>query len=242
MIGTREWGGAADRLEATYEYPFQAHAPVEPMNCTADVRRDSCEVWVPTQTPETAFQNITKTLGLPPEAVHVHTTLLGGGFGRRLQVDYVDEAVEISKAIGKPVQVVWTREDDMRNGFFQPASIEQMSAGLTAGRISSWIHKSVGSDLSVLEPLTAEQKKDRQHYAKDESPWGAFDTFYNFPMKVDYVPVESPVPTGPWRAVMYPSRVLRRENRSSTKWRMLWVGTPWICPDRAARSRQYDQA
>jgi isoquinoline 1-oxidoreductase subunit beta len=212
----RDWGAgistAATRLEAIYEYPFQAHAPLEPMNCTADVRRDSCEVWAPTQTPETALQNIAKTLGLPTEAIHIHTTLLGGGFGRRLQVDYVDEAVEISKALGKPVQVVWTREDDMRNGFFQPASVEQMSAGLKEGRISAWVHKSVGSDLSMLEPLTAEEKKDAQHYAKAELPWGAFDTFYNFPMKVDYVPVDSPVPTGPWRAVMYPSRVFARES------------------------------
>jgi isoquinoline 1-oxidoreductase beta subunit len=97
---------AAIHLEATYEYPFQAHAPVEPMNCIADVRPDRCEVWAPSQTPETAQQNIIKTLGLPAEAVQVHTTLLGGGFGRRLFVDYVDEAVELSKAIGKPVQVV----------------------------------------------------------------------------------------------------------------------------------------
>jgi isoquinoline 1-oxidoreductase subunit beta len=211
-----DWGAglsaAENRLEAIYEYPFQAHAPLEPMNCTADVREDSCEVWVPTQTPETALQNIVKTLGLGPEAIHIHTTLLGGGFGRRLQVDYVDEAVEISRAIGKPVQVVWTREDDMRNGFFQPASIEKMSAGLTGGRIGAWVHKSVGSDLSMLEPLTAEAKKDPRHYAKAEVPWGAFDTFYNFPMKVDYVPVDSPVPTGPWRAVMYPSRVFARES------------------------------
>jgi isoquinoline 1-oxidoreductase subunit beta len=100
---------AAIHLEATYEYPFQAHAPVEPMNCTADVRPDRCEVWAPSQTPETAQQNIVKTLGLPAESVQVHTTLLGGGFGRRLFVDYVDEAVELSKAIGKPVQVVRRR-------------------------------------------------------------------------------------------------------------------------------------
>ena len=204
--------GATSRLDALYEYPFQAHAPLEPMNCTADVRHNSCEVWVPTQAPETAQQNIANALGLPREAIRIHTTLLGGGFGRRLMVDYVDEAVELSKAAGKPVQVVWTREDDMRNGFFQPASVEQMSAGLSQGRLSAWGHKSIGSDLSMLTPLTAEEKADPRHYAKSELPWGAFDTFYNFAMKVDYVPVDSPVPTGPWRAVMYPSRVFARES------------------------------
>jgi isoquinoline 1-oxidoreductase beta subunit len=205
--------GATSRLEAVYEYPFQAHAPLETMNCVADVRRDSCEVWAPTQTPETAQQSIVKSLGLPAEAVRIHTTLLGGGFGRRLIVDYVDEAVEISQAVGKPVQVVWSREDDMQNGFFHPASVERMSAGLAEGRVVTWMHKSIGSDMSMVGVPTAEEKKDPQAYANNEFPWGAFDTFYNFrSLKVDYVPVDSPVPTGAWRAVMYPSRVFGRES------------------------------
>jgi isoquinoline 1-oxidoreductase beta subunit len=203
----------ARQIEAVYEYPFEAHAPVEPMNCIADARSDRCEVWVPSQTPETARDNIVKTLGLDPESVVVHTTLLGGGFGRRLFVDYVDEAVEISKSIGKPVQLVWTREDDMRNGFFHPASVERMRAALSDdGRLLAWQHKSVGSDLSMFGLPSEEEKKDPQHYANDESPWGAFDTPYNFgAMKIDYVPVDCPVPTGAWRAVMYPSRVFARE-------------------------------
>jgi isoquinoline 1-oxidoreductase subunit beta len=210
----RAFAGAARRMEAVYEYPFQAHAPLETMNCTADVRSDSCEIWVPTQTPETAYDNIGKMLGLPPEAIKVHTTLLGGGFGRRLFVDYADEAVELSKAIGRPVQLVWTRNDDMRNGFFHPASVEQMRAGFSPeGRIAAWLHKSVGSDLSMFGLPTEEEKKDLQRYARDEQPWGAFDTFYNFPnLKVDYVPVDSPVPSGSWRAVEYPSRVFSRES------------------------------
>jgi isoquinoline 1-oxidoreductase beta subunit len=205
---------AAKRLEAVYEYPFQVHAPLETMNCTADVRADSCELWLPTQTPETAHENIGRMLGLPPEAIKIHTTLLGGGFGRRLFVDYADEAVELSKAIGKPVQLVWTRNDDMRNGFFHPASVEQMRAAFNAtGRLSAWLHKSVGSDLSMFGLPTEEEKKDLQRYARDESPWGAFDTPYDFPaLRVDYVPVDSPVPTGAWRAVDYPSRVFGRES------------------------------
>ena len=205
---------ASKRLVAVYEYPFQAHAPLETMNCTADARSDSCEVWVPTQTPETAHVDIMKRLGLPAEAVKIHTTLLGGGFGRRLFVDYVHEAVELSKAIGRPVQLVWTRPDDMRHGFFHPASVEQLSAGLDSkGQVMAWLHKSVGSDLSMFGLPSEEEKKDLQRYARDGSPWGAFDNPYNFPsMKVDYVPVDSPVPTGAWRAVEYPSRVFARES------------------------------
>jgi len=200
-------------VEAVYEYPFQAHAPVEPMNCIADVRKDYCEVWAPSQTPETAFQNIAKKLGLPRDAIKIHTTLLGGGFGRRLFVDYVDEAVELSQAIGRPVQLVWSRSDDMRNGFFHPASAEHMTAALQQGRVVGWQHKSVGSDLSMFGLPSAEEKKDMARYANDESPWGAFDTFYNFPsLKVDYVPLDSPVPSGAWRAVEYPSRVFARES------------------------------
>ena len=184
------------------------------MNCTADVRNDSCEVWVPTQTPETAHADIMKSLNLPAAAVKVHTTLLGGGFGRRLFVDYVHEAVELSKAIGQPVQLLWTRADDMRNGFFHPASVEQLSAGIDGeGRAVAWFHKNASSNLSMFGLPTEEEKKDLQRYARDESPWGSFDNPYNFPsMKVDFVPVDSPVPTGAWRAVEYPSTVFSRES------------------------------
>jgi isoquinoline 1-oxidoreductase beta subunit len=101
----------------------------------------------------------------------------------------------------------------MRHGFFHPASVEKMSAWLDGSAIRVWTHRSMGSDLSALGQLTPEQKADRQHYANDEEPWGAFDTFYNFAaLRVDYVPVDSPIPTGPWRAVMYPARVFARES------------------------------
>jgi isoquinoline 1-oxidoreductase beta subunit len=210
----RTLGGAPRTLEAVYTYPFEAHAPLEAMNCAVDVRRESCEMWIPTQTPETAFDHAIETLGLPPESVSIHTTLMGGGFGRRLFVDYADEAVELSHAIGKPVQIVWTRMDDMRHGFFHPASLERLRAGLSAdGTITAWLHQSTGPDLSMFGLPTAEAMRDRERYAKDESPWGAFDTFYNFAtLRVDYMPVACPVPTGSWRAVEYPSRVFGRES------------------------------
>jgi isoquinoline 1-oxidoreductase beta subunit len=205
---------AAKKLEAIYEFPFQAHAPVEPMNCVADVRPNSCEIWVPTQCPEVALAETAKMLGLPEQAVKIHITLLGGGFGRRLFADYVPEAVEISRAIGKPVQVVWTRSDDMQHGFFHPSDIEQITGGLDSiGRPVAWLQRSVGSDLSMFGLPTEEQKKDRRHYFNDGSPWGSFDNPYNFPhLKADFIPLNSPVPTGPWRAVEYPPTVFARES------------------------------
>jgi isoquinoline 1-oxidoreductase beta subunit len=207
-------GSAAKTLEAIYEYPFQAHAPVETMNCVADVRKDSCEIWAPTQCPEVAQEETAKMLGLPPDSVKVHITLLGGGFGRRLFADYVPEAVEVSRVVGKPVQMVWTREDDMRRGFFHPCDIEHISGGLDAsGKPTTWLQKSIGSNLSMFGFPDDEEKKDPQHYFKDGSPWGAFDNPYRFPhLKADFVPLNSPVPTGPWRAVEYPATVFARES------------------------------
>ena len=202
------------KLEAIYEYPYQAHAPLETMNCTAHVRSGTCEIWVPTQAPEAAQQEAAKLLGISPDAVQVNVTMLGGGFGRRLQVDYVLEAVEISKAIGKPVQVLWTRDDDMKHGFFQAPKIERVQAGLDAGgKPVAWLHKSCGPDLSVLGLPSAEDRKKPDFYSDDGMPWGLFDNPYSFPHHAgDFVPVQSPVPTGPWRAVMYPSTVFARES------------------------------
>ncbi len=201
---------ATTRVDATYEYPFQAHAPIEPMNCTADVRKDRCEIWAPTQCPEVAQQETAKLLGLPVDAVKVNITLLGGGFGRRLIADYVPEAVEISRAIGRPVQVLWSRRDDTQHGSFQPAEVIRLQSGLDAnGKALALIHKQAAADLSTLGP----PDNDPMRYAKDGDPWGGFDNPYNFPaFKVDFVPVPSPVPTGPWRAVEYPSTVFARES------------------------------
>jgi isoquinoline 1-oxidoreductase subunit beta len=202
------------KLEAVYEYPYQAHAPLETMNCTVDVRGGSCEIWTPTQAPEAAQQEAAKRLGLSPDAVQVNVTMLGGGFGRRLQVDYVLEAVEIAKAAGKPIQLLWTRDDDMQHGFFQAPKIEHLQAGIDAnGKLAAWLHKSCGPDLSVLGLPTEQDRKNPNFYSNDGMPWGLFDNPYNLLHHAgDFVPIQSPVPTGPWRAVMYPSTVFARES------------------------------
>jgi isoquinoline 1-oxidoreductase subunit beta len=204
----------AKKLEAVYEFPFQAHAPVEPMNCTADVRANFCEIWAPTQCPEVALSETAKMLGLHEDSIKIHVTLLGGGFGRRLFADYVPEAVEISRAIGEPVKVVWTRKDDMQHGFFHPSDVERIMGGLDAnGRPIAWVQRSIGSNLSMFGFPSEEQRKNPRLYFNDGSPWGSFDNPYNFPnLKADFIPVNSPVPTGPWRAVEYPPTVFARES------------------------------
>jgi len=206
--------GATKKIEATYEFPFQAHAPLETMNCVANVRPGSCEIWAPTQCPEVAQIETAKMLGLPEDAVKIHVTLLGGGFGRRLFADYVPEAVEVSRAIGKPLQMLWTRSDDMRYGFFHPCDVQHIAGGLDAnGQPIAWAQRSIGSDLSMFGFPTEEQKQNPRHYFNDGLPWGSFDNPYNFPnLKADYIPLNSPVPTGPWRAVFYPPTVFARES------------------------------
>src|SRR5579864_3986365 len=111
----------AKRVEATYEFPFLAHATMEPMNITVHARSGEAEVWAPTQSPDWVQRTVAKILDLKPEKVVVHTTLMGGGFGRRYMADYPAEAAQIAKVVGKPVQLVWSREDDMTHDFYRPA-------------------------------------------------------------------------------------------------------------------------
>ncbi len=123
---------AAKTVHATYEMPFLSHSPMEPMNFTADVRKDSALLIGSIQFQQLALGMAAAITGLKPEQITVKTTFLGGGFGRRIDCDYLAQAVEISKAVGKPVKLVWTREDDMTHDFYRPASLTQMSGGLDA--------------------------------------------------------------------------------------------------------------
>jgi isoquinoline 1-oxidoreductase beta subunit len=140
--------GAAHILEASYDLPYQAHATPEPMNCTADVRRDKCEIWAPTQNQKGAQEIAAKITGLSPGAIHIHTTYLGGGFGRRALVDYVGEAVELSMKMKAPVKVVWTREEDLRRDFYRPSTHNVIKAVIDKdGRPLAWLHRIVGADV-----------------------------------------------------------------------------------------------
>src|SRR5437588_120475 len=140
--------GAARTVEATYQAPYLAHACMEPMNCTAQVRGNRCEVWAPTQNPQGIERAAAKLTGLPVEAITVHVTYLGGGFGRRGgPTDYATEAVELAKQIAAPVQVAWTREDDIQNAVYRPATYNVLRGGLDGrGAPVAWSHRLVGPE------------------------------------------------------------------------------------------------
>ena len=188
---------AAKRIEAVYEVPFVHHATMEPMNCTAHVRADGADIWAPTQNQEHAQKVAAQVTGLPVEQVRIHTMLSGGGFGRRLEPDFVSEAARVSKAVGAPVKVIWSREDDMRNGFYRPTSLNRVAAGLDAGgRLVAWTHRIAGTPLRLkFGPL--------EKGIDDSLIDGAVDLPYTIPnLLVDQATLElAAVPRGPWRSV-----------------------------------------
>ncbi len=188
---------AAQRVEAVYEVPFLHHATMEPMTCTAHVQTDGCDVWAPTQNQTRAQEVAAELAGLPKEKVRIHTTFLGGGFGRRLEPDFVSEAVRVSKAVGAPVKVIWTREDDTQHGFYRPASYNRFAAGLdAAGNPVAWTHRVVGTPIRIkFGPLP----KGLDGSLVD----GAEDLPYVIPnLLVDQVAADFlPIPRGFWRSV-----------------------------------------
>jgi isoquinoline 1-oxidoreductase beta subunit len=191
-------GTAPRKIEATYEVPFLAHATMEPMNCAADVRADACDVYAPTQF-QTVSQNTTaKITGLKPEQVRVHTTYLGGGFGRRAEQDFVTEAVELSKAMNAPVQVTWSREDDMQHDFYRPAACTALTGALDSeGWPVALKCRVVGPSIfSRFFPGSIKNGLD------NSSVEGIVEARYAIPnFFCDYVLTETGVPVGFWRSV-----------------------------------------
>jgi isoquinoline 1-oxidoreductase subunit beta len=187
-----------DLLEAAYELPFLAHATMEPMNCTVHVTPTSCEVWVGSQVLSRAQAIAAKITGLPLDKVTVHNHLIGGGFGRRLEVDMVDKAVQIAKQVDAPVKVVWTREEDIQHDVYRPVYRDTLSATVSKGRIVGWKHRITGSSI-IARWLPPAFQKGIDIDAIDS---GA-DIPYDIPnLRVEYVRNEPPgVPTGFWRGV-----------------------------------------
>lgn len=190
--------GAATKIEAVYQMPFLAHATMEPMNCTVHVGKDECHVWVGSQIVTHAQAAASEVTGLPLEKVHVHNQLLGGGFGRRLEVDCITQAVQIAKHVNYPVKVVWTREEDIRHDMYRPYYYDRIAAGLDEqGTPIAWQHRIAGS--SVYARWMPAAFKD----GFDPDVEGADKPLYTLPnILVEYVRQEPPgIPTGFWRGV-----------------------------------------
>ncbi|HVP39471.1 MAG TPA: xanthine dehydrogenase family protein molybdopterin-binding subunit [Candidatus Saccharimonadales bacterium] len=188
---------AAKRVEAVYELPYLAHATMEPMNCVADVRADRCEVWAPTQWPSGILQAAQQITGLPASAIRVHITLLGGGFGRRAHTDFAVQALLISKAVGAPVQVVWSREDDIQHDLFRPVSTHRLEGGLdAAGRVVAWSHRIAAPSISYqMDPNSLNAGVDPDVIESSEHAYDIPDLQLEFALsKID-------VPVWYWRSV-----------------------------------------
>ncbi len=193
---------AAKTVVAEYEVPFLAHAPMEPLNCTVEFRGDSAELWVGSQFQTVDQAAAAKALGLAPEKVKLNTLPAGGGFGRRANPasDYVREACEIARAVKVPVKTVWTREDDIRGGYYRPMYVHRVEAGLDAkGAIVAWNHAIVGQSIiagTAFEPLLVKEGID------ETSVEGVSDTPYDIPnLAVTLHSPKSPVPSLWWRSV-----------------------------------------
>jgi CO/xanthine dehydrogenase Mo-binding subunit len=184
------------RVEAAYQLPFMAHAPLEPGNCTAQVRGSSCEIWAPTQVPQDVRDSVAQALSIDSDQVKVNVTLIGGGFGRRLEHDYAVEAALVSKAANVPVKVMWTREDDMRFSVYRPASYHQLSAVLDEqGWPQSFTHRIVAPSINGQKGTSQPDGVDGD--VKDDSAF-----VYSVPnVSLEYVMTETPVPLGWMRAV-----------------------------------------
>ena len=184
---------AEKKLDAVYEVPFLSHAPLEPMNCVADFRSDACEIWVPTQVPGSARGLAAEITGLPVEKITVHMIRAGGGFGRRLVQDYCTEAVYLSGKVKKPVQVVWTREDDMRHDYYRPAGLHRLRAGIDdKGTLTAWqVHTATTSRYKFR---MSDDPPESTEVFPDAFPAGVVPNF-----RMAYSPADTSVPTGAWR-------------------------------------------
>src|SRR6266850_1224307 len=193
-------GQAAKTVEATYQLPFLSHSPMEPQNTTADVRADKAVIITPTQFQQLIPHVVAGATGLKPEQVEVHTTFLGGGFGRRVEVDYAIDAAEISKAVGAPVKMVWSREDDMTHDSYRPAGLYKLTAGLDSGGkpVAMRFHSTSPSISARLFPSVV----------KDGIDPFAVEGIDNYPyetpnLKFTYQMHDTGVTPGYWRAVSH---------------------------------------
>ena len=200
-------------VRGEYSAPWLAHATMEPMNCTVRFDKDRATVWAPTQVPGLAREAAAKVLGLKPELVDLQLTYLGGGFGRRLEVDFVAQAAAIAREFpGRTVQTLWSREQDMQHDFYRPACVARYEAALDAqGRIQAWHGLSAGQ---AITPAYLGRAVGLPGGGPDKTTAeGAFDTAYEFPaVRVAHVKVDLPVPIGFWRSVGHSHQAFFKES------------------------------
>ncbi|MGH9642688.1 MAG: molybdopterin cofactor-binding domain-containing protein [Terriglobales bacterium] len=188
---------ASKKIEAVYELPFAAHVCMEPMNCTVHIQPDRAEAWVPTQAPQWAQAVIAEAAKLPPEKVIVHTTLMGGGFGRRYQADFVMEAAQVAKKVGKPVMLLWTREDDVHHDFYRPASYHKLQGALDAnGNLAAWKHFQTSTSIAAKW-----DEKGAEDNGKGEFGTAASIPYSTSNFRLEYVLAHSSAPRAWWRSV-----------------------------------------
>lgn len=189
--------GAAKKFSATYTLPYLAHACMEPLACTASVTSTSCEVWAPTQAPGNVAATAAAITGLSADKIKVNVTFMGGGLGRKFEMDYVSQAIKTSKALGKPVKVTWTREEDFTHDQYRPMALIRINAGLDAsGNVAGWANRIVSPSILYQRGWISATSVDGQ------SVDGAVALDYAFGSRlVEYVRHTSPVPVGFWRSV-----------------------------------------
>jgi isoquinoline 1-oxidoreductase subunit beta len=189
------------KVEAVYELPFAAHACMEPMNCTVHIQADRAEAWVPTQAPQWAQGVIAEAAKLPPEKVEVHTLLMGGGFGRRYQADFVMEAAQVARKVNQPVMVVWTREDDLHHDFYRPASYHKCQGVVTEdGNLAAWKHFQTSTSIAAKWGAKGEESKGQGEFGT-----GATVPYKSPNLRIEYTLAHSSAPRAWWRSVEHSS-------------------------------------
>jgi len=190
--------GAKAKIDITFSAPYLAHACMEVLNCTAQVTATSCTIWAPTQAPTSTAATAAALTGLPPSAITVNTTFLGGGLGRKIEQDYISQAIRIAKAVnGKPVKLVWSREEDFSNDVYRPMALSRVQAGLDAqGNVVAWSNR-------IVSPSISYQRNAAGFTGIDSiAVGGATKLGYSFGTRlVEYIRHPSPVPVGYWRSI-----------------------------------------
>ncbi|MFK8252975.1 xanthine dehydrogenase family protein molybdopterin-binding subunit [Ancylobacter terrae] len=192
--------GSADKgtlFEATYELPFLAHTPMEPLNCTVHVHDGACDIWVGTQVPGFCQMGAAKVLGIDPSRVTIHNHIIGGGFGRRLEADYAVTATRIAQKVDGPVKVIWSREEDIKQDILRPLYHDRLKARVENGKVTAWHHRVTGASILArwLPPAFKDGIDGDAVDGAVEPPYAVGDIL------VEYIRHESVVPVGFWRGV-----------------------------------------